>query len=44
MADEFARPEIPDALDDRAEEAWEPLFAIALLAGGDWPDRTWMAH
>jgi Protein of unknown function (DUF3631) len=40
---EFARPEIPDALDDRAEEAWEPLFAIALLAGGDLPERTWMA-
>ena len=38
-----ARPEIPAALDDRAEEAWEPLLAIALLAGGDWPERAWIA-
>jgi hypothetical protein len=40
---EAARPEIPEALDDRAEEAWEPLLAIALLAGGDWPERAWVA-
>jgi hypothetical protein len=33
------RPELPAELDDRAEEAWEPLFQIAALAGGDWPDR-----
>jgi hypothetical protein len=37
---EQARPEIPDGLDDRAEEAWEPLLAIAELAGGHWPDRA----
>ena len=35
-----ARPPMPDALDDRAEEAWEPLFAIAHLAGDPWPDRV----
>lgn len=35
-----ARPEIPDALDDRAVEGWEPLIAIADLAGGEWPDRA----
>jgi hypothetical protein len=37
---EDARPTIPPSLDDRSEEAWEPLFAIAELAGGNWPDRT----
>ena len=37
---EAARPHIPGALDDRAEEAWEPLLAIADLAGGDWPERA----
>jgi len=37
---EAARPKIPDALDDRAEEAWEPLLAIAELAGGTWPERA----
>jgi len=35
-----ARPELPDALDDRAQDAWEPLLAIADLAGGDWPRRA----
>jgi Protein of unknown function (DUF3631) len=37
---EQARPAVPEQLDDRAEEAWEPLLAIAELAGGDWPDRA----
>lgn len=37
---ERARPDVPDALDDRAEEAWEPLLAIADLAGGSWPARA----
>jgi hypothetical protein len=32
-----ARPSIPDTLDDRAMEIWEPLLAIADLAGGSWP-------
>jgi uncharacterized protein DUF3631/DNA primase RepB-like protein len=27
-------------LDDRANDLWEPLFAIAERAGGDWPDRA----
>src|SRR5205823_6131438 len=26
--------------DDRAEEAWEPLFSIAELAGESWPERV----
>jgi hypothetical protein len=32
-----ARPEIPDALCDRAADICEPLLAIADLAGGKWP-------
>lgn len=33
-------PAIPSGLDDRAADAWEPLFAIADLAGKDWPERA----
>jgi len=32
-----ARPELPDELDDRAQDSWEPLLALADLAGGLWP-------
>ena len=32
-----ARPDSPGELDDRAAEGWEPLLAIADLAGGAWP-------
>jgi hypothetical protein len=35
-----AEPSIPDDLGDRAADAWEPLVAIADLAGGDWPARA----
>lgn len=35
-----ARPAIPDALNDRAAEAWEIMLAIADEAGGEWPDRA----
>jgi hypothetical protein len=35
-----ARPELPAELDDRAQDAWEPLLAIADLAGGDWPSSA----
>jgi hypothetical protein len=35
-----ARPELPGELNDRAAEAWEPLLAIADMAGGDWPRRA----
>ncbi len=34
------RPALPDELDDRAQDVWEPLLAIADLAGGDWPERA----
>lgn len=31
-----ARPSVPDVLDDRAQDNWEPLLAIADIAGEDW--------
>lgn len=38
-----ARPSMPEGLHDRAEDNWEPLLAIADLAGGDWPNLARMA-
>lgn len=35
-----AEPTVPGDLDDRAAEAWEPLLAIADLAGNGWPGRA----
>jgi hypothetical protein len=35
-----ARPDLPDELDDRAQEAWEPLLSIADLAKGGWPQQA----
>ena len=32
-----ATPELPPELNDRAADIWEPLFALADLAGGHWP-------
>ena len=33
-----SEPELPEELDDRAWEAWEPLIAIAYAVGGSWPE------
>ena len=33
-----AHPQIPSTLNDRAADIWEPLFVLADLAGGDWPE------
>ena len=33
-------PELPDGIEDRSAEVWEPLLAIADAAGGDWPARA----
>jgi hypothetical protein len=33
-------PSVPDELDDRAADCWEPLLAIADAAGGDWPQKA----
>jgi 5S rRNA maturation endonuclease (ribonuclease M5) len=35
-----ARPSIPDQLDDRAADIWEPLLAIADLGGPAWAARA----
>lgn len=35
-----ATPAVPDVLPDRAEDIWEPLLAIADVAGGSWPGRA----
>jgi hypothetical protein len=33
-------PNLPEEINDRAADAWEPLFAIADVARGDWPNRA----
>jgi hypothetical protein len=38
-----ARPELPEQLDDRAQDGWEPLLAIADAAEGCWPARARVA-
>lgn len=35
-----ARPKLPEYLNDRAQDNWEPLLAIADAAGGDWPEKA----
>jgi hypothetical protein len=35
---EHATPVMP--VEDRAADTWEPLVAVADLAGGDWPERA----
>jgi Protein of unknown function (DUF3631)/Bifunctional DNA primase/polymerase, N-terminal len=35
---EAARPEMPVGIEDRTADVWEPLLAVADLAGGKWPD------
>jgi len=36
-------PEMPPGIEDRDADCWEPLLAIAVAAGGDWPKRAWEA-
>lgn len=33
-----ADPDVPDGLNDRAADNWRPLLAIAVAAGGTWPE------
>jgi Protein of unknown function (DUF3631) len=35
-----AEPALPDELTDRQQDGWEPLLALADLAGGEWPVRA----
>jgi hypothetical protein len=38
-----ARPLLPSSLNDRAQDNWEALIAIAECAGHEWIDRAWTA-
>lgn len=38
-----ARPPVPEALNDRAADSWQPLLAVAEIAGGQWPHRARVA-
>lgn len=43
MAKGIDRSRLPKELSPRACDNWEPLFCVADLAGGEWPDRTMQA-
>jgi hypothetical protein len=34
------KPSIPETLADRAADVWEPLFVLADIAGGSWPETS----
>jgi hypothetical protein len=36
----LARPTMPEGIVDRAADVWEPLLAVAEMAGGTWPERA----
>ena len=38
-----ARPLLPESLNDRAQDNWEPLLAIAMTAGSEWLKIGWAA-
>lgn len=40
---QLAWPELPASIEDRNADCWEPLLAIADLAGGSWPRRARVA-
>jgi hypothetical protein len=33
-------PDMPDGIQDRDADVWEPLIVIADIAGGEWPERA----
>jgi hypothetical protein len=35
-----ADPDLPPGIFNREADNWRPLFSIAAVAGGDWPERT----
>lgn len=35
-----SQPVLPQELNDRAADLWEPLLAVADTAGGEWPERA----
>jgi hypothetical protein len=40
---EDAWPDMPDGIEDRNADVWEPLLAVADVAAGSWPDRARVA-
>lgn len=40
---EMAQPSMPDCIADRNADVWGPLFTVADLAGGAWPEAARMA-
>src|SRR5207245_1841430 len=36
----YSKPTIPESLNDRAADFWEPLLAVAEAVGGVWPERA----
>lgn len=34
------RPELPDWLNDRQQDSWEPLLALVDMVGGHWPKKV----
>lgn len=36
-------PDMPEGVEDRNADVWEPLIAVADLAGGVWPERSRVA-
>jgi Protein of unknown function (DUF3631) len=38
-----ARPEMPEGVNDRDADMWEPLIALADIAGSGWPERARVA-
>ena len=39
VALESSDPKLPNGVFNRLADNWRPLFAIAEIAGGDWPER-----
>lgn len=39
QAGELTYPHLPDGVEDRDADVWEPLVMVADAAGGDWPRR-----
>jgi len=36
-------PDLPEDLDDRAQDNWRPLLSVAQVLGGEWPARAYTA-
>ena len=35
-----SEPDLPEGIEDRTADCWEPLLAIADMAGGEWPAKA----